>query len=91
MELKIKYDSGDETPLGTVHSWEIKRDRPNAEIETRYWLVGGSSFYSEEEIEMSPITSDKWRELVDFVEEHGGSMGWETRDRLWRIVNRLNF
>ena len=35
----------------------------------------------------------KWNEafddLVDFVEEHGGSIGGEQRDRLWNIAARF--
>lgn len=39
---------------------------------------------------MEMVSSDKWYELVDFVEEHGGSLSGESRDRLWHIVTDEN-
>lgn len=39
---------------------------------------------------MEMVSRDKWYELVDFVEEHGGSLSGESRDRLWHIVTDEN-
>jgi hypothetical protein len=33
--------------------------------------------------------TEAFLDLVDFVEGHGGSIGGETRDELWRLVNRF--
>lgn len=89
MELSIKYDEGTVTPLGKVHSWEIKRDRPGADIAIKYWLTEGSRFYDERELDEALGLGTAWSALVEFVEEHGGSLSGEGRERLFAIARKL--
>ena len=48
MQITTKYDVGDATEAGLVHSIDIEADRHGVTL--KYWLVGGGRFYTEDEL-----------------------------------------